>query len=109
MQIRLIVMKMGVSTHLRVVGKIAETTSCSMLDGNLRVEQQLGPLGFTEAGKSVFQGQIRNIRAGALCLLTNNTIKASYLLQSEIHIPKPAARNCRSRPGSLDPKKSRRN
>ena len=39
----------------------------------------------------MIQGRIDNIGAGGLCLLTNDAIKLSYLLQCEICIPNTAA------------------
>ncbi len=53
--------------------------------------RQLTPLGSPKAGKSVIQGRIENTSAGGLCLLTNDAIKLSYLLQCEICIPNTAA------------------
>ena len=54
--------------------------------------RQLTPRGLPKARKSVIQGRMENIGAGGLCLLTNDTIKVSYLFQCEITIAKtPAA------------------
>ena len=51
----------------------------------------LAPLGFPKARKSVIQGRMQNTSTGGLCLLTNDAIRVSYLLQCEIGIPKSAA------------------
>ncbi len=54
--------------------------------------RQLTPLGFPKARYSIIQGRLRNTSAGGLCLLTNDVMKVSYLLQCELSIPKtPAA------------------
>ena len=54
--------------------------------------RQLSPLGFPKTRHRVIQGRIRNTSAGGLCLLTNDLMKVSYLLQCELSIPKnPAA------------------
>ncbi len=53
--------------------------------------RQLPPLGFPRARYSVIQGRIRNTSAGGLCLLTNNSMKVSYLLQCELSVPKTRA------------------
>ncbi len=61
------------------------------LSANLR-GRQLAPLGSPKARKSVIQGRIENTGATGLCLLTNDAMKVSYLLQCEIIFPKtPAA------------------
>jgi hypothetical protein len=53
--------------------------------------RQLTPLGSPKESKNIIQGRIENTGAGGLCLLTNDALKVSYLLQCEICIPKTAA------------------
>ena len=53
--------------------------------------RQLTPLGFPKTRNSVIQGRLRNTSAGGLCLLTNDVMKVSYLLQCELSIPKTPA------------------
>ncbi len=53
--------------------------------------RQLAPLGSPKARKSVIQGRIENTSPGGLCLLTDDALKLSYLLQCEICIPSTAA------------------
>ncbi len=53
--------------------------------------RQLPPHGFPRARYSVIQGRIRNSSAGGLCLLTNDLMKVSYLLQCELSIAKTPA------------------